>query len=144
MPPGFRVEDYGPRQLRVTTLHGLVFGTFSADTPAMEDFIGPDVLARFHRVLGGRKIEIIGRFVEVLPNNWKLYAENARDSYHASLLHLFFATFKLNRLSQGGGLSSARTVAVASPKRSRRPKRTTRATPGCGRSMTTTSSKTSD
>src|SRR5271170_8066495 len=33
-----------------------------------------------------------------------MYAENARDSYHASLLHLFFATFKLNRLSQGGGL----------------------------------------
>src|SRR6201993_2652048 len=104
MSPGFRIEDHGPRQLRVTTLHGLVFGTFSADTPAIEDFIGPDVLARFDRVLGGRKIEIIGRFVEVLPNNWKLYAENARDSYHASLLHLFFATFKLNRLSQGGGL----------------------------------------
>jgi anthranilate 1,2-dioxygenase large subunit len=95
MPPGFRVEDQGPRQLRITTTHGLVFGTFSNDTPAIEDFIGPDVLARFDRVLGGRKIEIIGRFVEVLPNNWKLYAENARDSYHASLLHLFFATFKL-------------------------------------------------
>jgi phenylpropionate dioxygenase-like ring-hydroxylating dioxygenase large terminal subunit len=42
--------------------------------------------------------------VEVLPNNWKMYAENVRDSYHASLLHLFFATFKLKRLSQGGGL----------------------------------------
>jgi hypothetical protein len=37
-----------------------VFGTFSDDTPAIEDFIGPDVLARFDRVLGGRKIEIIG------------------------------------------------------------------------------------
>jgi len=88
----------------VTTLRGLVFGTFSEAAPAIEDFIGPDVLARFNRVLAGRKIEIIGRFVEVLPNNWKMYAENARDSYHASLLHLFFATFKLNRLSQGGGL----------------------------------------
>jgi nitrite reductase/ring-hydroxylating ferredoxin subunit len=59
MPPGFRVEDHGPRQLRVTTLHGLVFGTFSADTSAIEDFIGPDVRARFDRMLGGRKIEII-------------------------------------------------------------------------------------
>jgi anthranilate 1,2-dioxygenase large subunit len=104
MPSDFRVEDHGPRQLRVTTLRGLVFGTFSDETPAIENFIGPEVLARFDRILGGRKIEIIGRFVEVLPNNWKLYAENARDSYHASLLHLFFATFKLNRLSQGGGL----------------------------------------
>jgi phenylpropionate dioxygenase-like ring-hydroxylating dioxygenase large terminal subunit len=104
MPPGFRVADHGPRKLRITSLHGFVFGTFSDETPAIEDFIGPEVLARFDRILGGRKIEIIGRFVEVLPNNWKLYAENARDSYHASLLHLFFATFKLNRLSQGGGL----------------------------------------
>jgi phenylpropionate dioxygenase-like ring-hydroxylating dioxygenase large terminal subunit len=104
MPSGFQVGEHGPRQLRVTTLRGLVFGTFSDDTPALGNFIGPDVLARFDRVLGGRKIEIIGRFVEVLPNNWKLYAENARDSYHASLLHLFFATFRLNRLSQGGGL----------------------------------------
>jgi phenylpropionate dioxygenase-like ring-hydroxylating dioxygenase large terminal subunit len=104
MPPGFSMQDHGPRQLRVTTLHGLVFGTFSGATPAIEDFIGPEVLARFNRVFKGRKIEIIGRFVEVLPNNWKMYAENARDSYHASLLHLFFATFKLNRLSQGGGL----------------------------------------
>jgi phenylpropionate dioxygenase-like ring-hydroxylating dioxygenase large terminal subunit len=104
MPPEFRVERHGPRQLRVTMFHGLVLGTFSDQTPAIEDFIGPEVLARFNRILGGRKIEIIGRFVEVLPNNWKMYAENARDSYHASLLHLFFATFKINRLSQGGGL----------------------------------------
>jgi anthranilate 1,2-dioxygenase large subunit/terephthalate 1,2-dioxygenase oxygenase component alpha subunit len=104
MPPDFRLEDHGPHQMRLTTLHGLVFGTFAPDAPAIEDFIGTEVLARFNRVLGGRKLEIIGRFVEVLPNNWKIYAENARDSYHASLLHLFFATFKLNRLSQGGGL----------------------------------------
>jgi anthranilate 1,2-dioxygenase large subunit/terephthalate 1,2-dioxygenase oxygenase component alpha subunit len=104
MRPGFKLDNHGPRQLRVTTLRGLVFGTCSRETPAIEHFIGPEVLARFDRVLGGRNIEIVGRFVEVLPNNWKLYAENARDSYHASLLHLFFATFKLNRLSQGGGL----------------------------------------
>jgi hypothetical protein len=36
-----------------------------------QDFIGAEVLARFERILGGRKIEIIGRFVEVLPKNWK-------------------------------------------------------------------------
>jgi phenylpropionate dioxygenase-like ring-hydroxylating dioxygenase large terminal subunit len=94
----------GPRQARVTTLHGLVFATFHPDTPPLVDFMGPDVLAMAERVIGGRELEIIGRFTEVLPNNWKMYAENVRDSYHASLLHLFFATFRLNRLSQGGGL----------------------------------------
>jgi phenylpropionate dioxygenase-like ring-hydroxylating dioxygenase large terminal subunit len=30
--------------------------------------------------------------------------ENVKDSYHASLLHMFFTTFRLNRLSQKGGL----------------------------------------
>ena len=30
--------------------------------------------------------------------------ENTKDSYHASLLHMFFTTFRLNRLSQKGGL----------------------------------------
>jgi phenylpropionate dioxygenase-like ring-hydroxylating dioxygenase large terminal subunit len=104
MPDHFRPEDHGPRKLRVTTFHGLVFGTLRADTPPLTDFIGPDVRRMAERVIAGRRIEIIGRFTEVLPNNWKMYAENVRDSYHASLLHLFFATFKINRLSQGGGL----------------------------------------
>ena len=99
----FRIADHGPRKLRVTTWQGLVFGTFSPDTPDFETFLGPAVAARL-RIATSRKLEIIGRFTEVLPNNWKLYAENVRDTYHASLLHLFFATFKINRLSQGGGV----------------------------------------
>ena len=103
MGPDFRLEDHGPRKLRTTVLFGIVFGTLSDDTPDIETFIGPDVRERLRTVASGKKLEIIGRFTEVLPNNWKLYAENVRDTYHASLLHLFFATFKLNRLSQGGG-----------------------------------------
>ncbi len=106
MPADFKPEAHSPRKLRkVTVLHGLVFGTFHADTPDIEAYLGPDVLNFVKRILDGRKVEIIGRFVEVLPNNWKMYAENVRDSYHASLLHLFFATFKINRLSQGGGMT---------------------------------------
>src|SRR6266516_1080847 len=37
-------------------------------------------------------------------HNWKLYFENVKDTYHASLLHLFFPTFRLNRLEQKGGV----------------------------------------
>ena len=103
MPTNFRMEDHGPRKLRTTVLFGIVFGTFSDATPDIETFVGTEVLDRLRTVASGRSLEIIGRFTEVLPNNWKLYAENVRDTYHASLLHLFFATFKLNRLSQGGG-----------------------------------------
>ena len=108
MPASFRVEEHGPRKLRTTTLFGLVFGTLSDATEAIEDYIGPDVLARIRRVAGGKELKIIGRFTEVLPNNWKLYAENVRDTYHASLLHVFFATFRINRLSQGGGILISR------------------------------------
>jgi phenylpropionate dioxygenase-like ring-hydroxylating dioxygenase large terminal subunit len=103
MPSDFRMDDHGPRKLRTTVLFGIVFGTFSDATPDIETFVGAEVLDRLRTVAFGRSLEIIGRFTEVLPNNWKLYAENVRDTYHASLLHLFFATFKLNRLSQGGG-----------------------------------------
>ncbi len=104
MPETFREAEHGPRKLRVTALCGLVFATLSEETPDIESYIGPEVLERLRRVAVNRRFEIIGRFTEVLPNNWKLYAENVRDSYHASLLHLFFATFRINRLSQGGGL----------------------------------------
>ncbi len=103
MSADFRLEDHGPRKLRTTNLFGIVFGTLSGATPDIETFAGPEVIDRLRTIADGRKLEIIGRFTEVLPNNWKLYAENVRDTYHASLLHLFFATFKLNRLSQGGG-----------------------------------------
>ncbi len=54
-------------------------------------------------------MEIIGRFTQALPNNWKLYFENVRDTYHASLLHLFFATFRITRLSSGGGVIVSET-----------------------------------
>jgi phenylpropionate dioxygenase-like ring-hydroxylating dioxygenase large terminal subunit len=49
-------------------------------------------------------VRLLGGYSQILPNNWKLYMENVKDSYHASLLHTFFTAFRLNRLSQKGGL----------------------------------------
>src|SRR5918995_1180101 len=46
----------------------------------------------------------MGRFVQPLPNNWKLYVENVKDTYHASILHTFLTTFRISRLTQGGGV----------------------------------------
>ena len=103
MPQGFRREEFGPRKLRTTTLYGLVFVTLSDKTPPIEEFIGEEILGRIRRVLN-RPIKVMGRFVQVLPNNWKLYVENVKDTYHASLLHLFFGTFRITRLTQGGGV----------------------------------------
>ncbi len=104
MPDSFCMEDHGPRKMRIAVLHGLVFGSFSDDVPDIEEYLGEEITSRIARVLSGRTPEIIGRFTQVLPNNWKLYVENVKDSYHASILHLFFTTFELNRLSQRGGI----------------------------------------
>ncbi len=104
MPSSFCMEQHGPRKLRVETFCGLVFGTLAADAPSLEDYIGPSIAPRIRRVLH-KPVEVIGRFVQPLPNNWKLYAENVKDTYHASLLHLFFTTFRITRFSQAGGIT---------------------------------------
>jgi anthranilate 1,2-dioxygenase large subunit/terephthalate 1,2-dioxygenase oxygenase component alpha subunit len=103
MPAGFCKADHGPRTLRTATLHGLVFASLSPGAPALEDYLGDEVRARIGRVLN-RPVQVLGRFVQALPNNWKLYVENVKDTYHASLLHAFFGTFRITRLTQGGGV----------------------------------------
>ena len=103
MPPSFCKEEHGPRKLRVAVFCGLVFASFSDDIPPIDEYLGPEICARIERVLC-KPVQVIGRFTQALPNNWKLYVENVKDSYHASLLHLFFTTFELNRLSQKGGV----------------------------------------
>jgi anthranilate 1,2-dioxygenase large subunit len=104
MPPSFCLKDHGPRKLRVATVHGLVYGSFSEDVADIEEYLGEAILSHIERVFGGRKPVILGRYTQVLPNNWKLYMENVKDSYHASILHLFFTTFEINHLSQRGGI----------------------------------------
>lgn len=104
MEPGFDKAAHSPRQLRVDTTCGLVFGSFSNEVTGVEAYIGEAVLGRIRRILGKGKVEVLGRFTQKLPNNWKLYFENVKDSYHASLLHLFLTTFDVNRLTQKGGL----------------------------------------
>lgn len=104
MPDTFRMEDHSPRKLRIAILHGLIFGSFSEDVLPIDEYLGDEISSRIERVLGGRKPVVLGRVTQALPNNWKLYMENVKDSYHASILHLFFTTFELNRLSQKGGI----------------------------------------
>ena len=103
MPKTFCRDDHGPRKLRITTFCGLVFGSLSDDVPPIEEYLGDEIARRIARVRC-KPIVVIGRVTQSLPNNWKLYFENVKDTYHASLLHMFFTTFKINRLSQRGGL----------------------------------------
>lgn len=103
MPEDFRLEEHGLRKLRVDHFAGLVFGTRSDDAPPLADYIGNLIGARIGRVLHG-KPRILGTTSQILHNNWKLYIENVKDTYHATLLHTFFATFRVSRLTAGGGV----------------------------------------
>ena len=101
MGPDAKPESQAPKKFRVSVLHGLIFGTLSAEAPSLEDYIGPEVLPRLKRVMK-KPAKVLGTYTQVLPNNWKLYMDNVKDTYHASLLHLFFTRFRINRLTQGG------------------------------------------
>jgi anthranilate 1,2-dioxygenase large subunit/terephthalate 1,2-dioxygenase oxygenase component alpha subunit len=87
----------------VATLNGLVFGTLSRQVADLQTYIGPRILPRLERVLV-KPLRVLGGYTQALPNNWKLYLDNVKDTYHASLLHVFFTRFRLNRLTQQGGV----------------------------------------
>ena len=103
MPADAKPESQAPRQFRVSTFCGLIFATLSESTPSVADYLGPEVAARVKRVMK-EPVRLLGGYSQVFPNNWKLYLDNVKDTYHASLLHSFFATYRLNRLSQQGGV----------------------------------------
>jgi anthranilate 1,2-dioxygenase large subunit len=103
MPEDFDPAQHRLEKLRVETFCGLVFGSFSPDTPPVETYLGPMTSGLIRRALG-RPHRLIGVHSQILHNNWKLYAENVRDSYHASLLHTFYTAFKINRLDMDGGM----------------------------------------
>jgi anthranilate 1,2-dioxygenase large subunit/terephthalate 1,2-dioxygenase oxygenase component alpha subunit len=102
LPADAKPESQAPKKLRVACLNGLVFGTLSSETPDIEAYLGADVLRRLQRVMK-KPVRVLGAYTQVLPNNWKLYMDNVKDMYHASLLHLFFTRFRINRLTQKGG-----------------------------------------
>jgi len=101
MPKDFDKKKHGLRKIRVVNYHGAIFGTFSDETPDIETYFGEDVSYHFKRIMN-RPIEILGHTRQHIAGNWKFYSENTKDPYHASLLHLFHATFNLYRSSQEG------------------------------------------
>jgi anthranilate 1,2-dioxygenase large subunit/terephthalate 1,2-dioxygenase oxygenase component alpha subunit len=103
LPDDCRPETQAPRKLRVETLAGLVFGTLSDATPPLTAYLGPEIIKRIRRVMRA-PVKVLGTYSQIVQSNWKLYLENVKDTYHASLLHTFFTTFRLARLTQKGAL----------------------------------------
>ena len=97
MPKEFKPEENGLRQLRVQNYRGLVFATFSDTVEDFADYVGPDMAAFIDRVFH-KPVEYLGCTRQFSNSNWKLYLENVKDPYHASLLHLFHTTFNIFRV----------------------------------------------
>jgi apoptosis-inducing factor 3 len=95
MPRDFRNADHGLRKLKVTAHRGVVFASYRHDIETLQDYLGPQILAEFEATFDGRKPKLLGHYRHTLAGNWKLYHENLKDPYHATLLHTFLVTFGL-------------------------------------------------
>jgi anthranilate 1,2-dioxygenase large subunit len=96
MPADFDPREHGLQKLRIEAYRGLVFATFSTSVPSLFDYLGPEMRRGVDRILH-KPIVYLGCSRQYSKSNWKLYIENVRDPYHASLLHPFFSTFNLVR-----------------------------------------------
>lgn len=102
MPKDFDMSRHNLTQLRVDTIGGLVFATFSDAVEPLREYLGEVGTSHIERICN-RPLKVLGDQRQHVHGNWKLYAENVRDPYHASLLHLFHTTFGLYRSTQQGG-----------------------------------------
>ena len=92
MPADFDKREHGMRPLRTEALAGVIFGTLDSTAPGLKDFLGEKVVGRLLRTLK-RPLRVSGYHRHTLKANWKLFAENSRDAYHAPMLHPFLPTF---------------------------------------------------
>lgn len=95
MPVEFKPDDHGLRKLHVTTRRGVIFASYADGMESLEDYLGPEILTDFDAAFDGRALTVLGYYRNTLPGNWKLYHENLKDPYHATLLHTFLVSFGL-------------------------------------------------
>ena len=103
LDPSFDMGQHGLRPLAVGIVNGAIFGTLADNAEPLETYLGAPILDELKRILH-KPVRVLGYTRQRIRANWKLYAENTRDNYHASLLHEFLVTFGLDRATQVGGV----------------------------------------
>jgi anthranilate 1,2-dioxygenase large subunit len=112
-PEDFNQADHGLTPIRLATLYGIVFGTFSDETPRLEEYLGTSICTRL-KLMCDRPIKVTGYHRHTMRANWKLFVENTRDTYHAPMLHPFVTVFEIAdigmkatmEMTHRGGLNS--------------------------------------
>lgn len=97
MPRDFDKTKNGLTKLRVAVRGGSIWATYSEEVPPLEDYLGPEILMRLDRLVSRRPLRLLGYSRQIVDSNWKLYWENSRDPYHATLMHPFLSTFGILR-----------------------------------------------
>lgn len=102
LPDDFDKGGHGLQKLRVASVRGLLFATFSEETEPVESYFGEFVLDHIDKMMQ-RPIRVLGYQRQRIKGNWKLYSENLKDNYHGPLLHDFNRALGLSRSTQEGG-----------------------------------------
>lgn len=97
MTKDFDKTQHSLRRLKVTVRGGAIWASFNENPPSFEDYVGPELLTNIDRLFSGRPLRLLGHSRQLIPCNWKIYWENTRDTYHATLLHTFYVSFGLFR-----------------------------------------------
>lgn len=95
VPAGFNNAERNLRGVTVARRGGAIFGTFCEDMEPLEQYLGPVIAREFDIIFDGSGYKLLSLHRNVLPINWKLYLENLKDPYHATLLHTYLTTFGL-------------------------------------------------
>ncbi len=116
MPSDFDNAQHGLKRLKVHVEGGSIWASFHDSPPSFSNYCGPDVLANLRRQFPGKKLKLLGYNRQRIPSNWKLYFENLKDPYHATLLHSFLITFGLWRadtLSESIPVNSGHSLMIS-------------------------------
>ena len=89
MPAAFRREDVGLKALQVQVLEGLIFVSFAADPPSLDD--ATRALAEAAGTHGWARAKVAYRAAFEINANWKLAVENYMECYHCQPAHPEFA-----------------------------------------------------
>lgn len=100
MPDDFQMAEHRMQALKLEAINGVVFASFDHGMAPFREYLGELMMYYFERVFDGRPLRSLGRLSQKIAGNWKLMAENIKDPYHASLLHVFLVTFGLFRADQ--------------------------------------------
>lgn len=100
-PKDFKLEEHGLTTLHLDSYRGVIFASFDSSLKPVAEYISPELTWMMDRIFN-RPLKILGHHRQFMQGNWKFYADNTRDPYHGSLLHLFHATFGTYRSSQIG------------------------------------------